>query len=399
MSRPGTTIKGWVEGYQTRIAGGELGFVPALIGLVVIWIVCQSLNANFLSARNLSNLGVDIVGTGLIAAGIVFVLLVGEIDLSVGSVSGLGAALFAVLNVQQGVPEWLAFLSAALCGAAIGLVHGFFIAKVGVPAFVVTLAGLLAWNGLMLFVLGRSGTVNIDDEGMVAMLTSTYFEEVAAAYALAAVGTGLYFLGAWLDRRRRVAVGLPLRPLNEVLVRTGLLAAVAFAAAYVLNMFQGLPLALLILVVVLALMDFVVRRTGYGRRVLALGGGIEAARRVGVRVSTVRISVFVVSSTMASLGGLMLASRITSASQTSGSGTLLINAIAAAVIGGTSLYGGHGTPWSALLGMLVIQSVASGMALLGIQGSVQFMVTGGVLLAAVVVDSLSRRSQQVHGRA
>ncbi|WP_394813593.1 sugar ABC transporter permease [Streptomyces hazeniae] len=399
VSRPGTTIKGWVEGYQTRIAGGELGFVPALIGLVVIWIVCQSLNANFLSARNLSNLGVDIVGTGLIAAGIVFVLLVGEIDLSVGSVSGLGAALFAVLNVQQGVPEWLAFLSAALCGAAIGLVHGFFIAKVGVPAFVVTLAGLLAWNGLMLFVLGRSGTVNIDDEGMVAMLTSTYFEEVAAAYALAAVGTGLYFLGAWLDRRRRVAVGLPLRPLNEVLVRTGLLAAVAFAAAYVLNMFQGLPLALLILVVVLALMDFVVRRTGYGRRVLALGGGIEAARRVGVRVSTVRISVFVVSSTMASLGGLMLASRITSASQTSGSGTLLINAIAAAVIGGTSLYGGHGTPWSALLGMLVIQSVASGMALLGIQGSVQFMVTGGVLLAAVVVDSLSRRSQQVHGRA
>ncbi|WP_247597766.1 sugar ABC transporter permease [Streptomyces sp. RKND-216] len=399
MSRPGRTSKGWVEGYQTRIAGGELGFVPALIGLVVIWIVCQSLNSNFLSARNLSNLGVDIVGTGLIAAGIVFVLLVGEIDLSVGSVSGLGAALFAVLNVQQGFPEWLAFLSAALCGAAIGLVHGFFIAKVGVPAFVVTLAGLLAWNGLMLFVLGRSGTVNIDDEGMVAMLSSTYFEEVAAAYALAAVGTGLYFLGAWLDRRRRLTVGLPLRPLNEVLVRTGLLAAVAFAAAYVLNMFQGLPLALLILVVVLALMDFVVRRTGYGRRVLALGGGIEAARRVGVRVSTVRISVFVVSSTMASLGGLMLASRITSASQTSGSGTLLINAIAAAVIGGTSLYGGHGTPWSALLGMLVIQSVASGMALLGIQGSVQFMVTGGVLLAAVVVDSLSRRSQQVHGRA
>lgn len=399
MSRNSSTPRSWVTAYQHRIAGGEMGFVPALVGLAVIWIVCQSLNAHFLSARNLSNLGVDIVGTGLIAAGIVFVLLIGEIDLSVGSVSGLAAAVFAVLNVQHGVPEWLAFLTAVVCGAATGLVHGFFIAKVGVPAFVVTLAGLLAWNGLMLYVLGTSGTVNLDDEGMVAMLTSTYFEQVAAAYGMAAVGAGLYFLGSWLDRRRRLSVGLPARSLNEVLVRTGVLAAVAFAAAWVLNEFKGLPLALLILVAVLAGLDFVLRRTGYGRRVFALGGGSEPARRVGVRVGMVRISVFVVSATMASVGGLMLASRITSASQTSGSGVLLMSAIAAAVIGGTSLYGGHGTPWSALLGMLVIQSVASGMALLGIQGSVQFMVTGGVLLAAVVIDSLTRRSQRAHGLA
>ena len=398
MSRRGTHPKTWLEGYERRIAGGELGFVPALLGVLVIWIVCQSLNAHFLSARNLSNLSVDIVGTGLIAAGIVFVLLTGEIDLSVGSVSGLAGALFAVLSVQHGVPEWLAFLSAVLCGAAVGLVHGFFIAKVGVPAFVVTLAGLLAWNGLMLYVLGRSGTVNINDEGMVAMLSSTYFAEVAAAYGLAAVGAGLYFAGSWLDRRRRLAVGLPSRPLSEVLVRTALLAAVAFAAAYVLNRFRGLPLALLILLAVLAVLDFVLRRTAYGRKVFALGGGGEPARRVGVRVARVRISVFVISSTMASVGGLMLASRITSASQTSGSGVLLMNAIAAAVIGGISLYGGHGTPWSALLGMLVIQSVASGMALLGIQAAVQFMIIGGVLLAAVVVDSLTRRSQQAHGR-
>jgi D-xylose transport system permease protein len=395
----GMNPKTWLEGYERRIAGGELGFVPALIGLAVIWVVCQSLNAHFLSSRNLSNLSVDIVGTGLVAVGIVFVLLVGEIDLSVGSVSGLAGALFAVLNVQHGVPEWLALCAAVLCGAAVGLIHGFFIAKVGVPAFVVTLAGLLAWNGLMLYVLGRSGTVNIDDEGMVAMLSSTYFEEVAAAYGLAAVGAGLYFLGSWLDRRRRLAVGLPSRPLGEVLVRTALLAAVAFTAAWVLNRFQGLPLALLILLAVLAVLDFVLRRTGYGRRVFALGGGSEPARRVGVRVVRIRMSVFVISSVMASVGGLMLASRITSASQTSGSGILLMNAIAAAVIGGTSLYGGHGTPWSALLGMLVIQSVASGMALLGIQAAVQFMITGGVLLAAVVVDSLTRRSQQAHGRA
>ncbi|EST37145.1 hypothetical protein N566_14570, partial [Streptomycetaceae bacterium MP113-05] len=220
MSRQRVKARNWIEGYQHRIAGGELGFVPALVGVVVIWIVCQSLDSQFLSARNLSNLSVDIVGTGLIATGIVFVLLIGEIDLSVGSVSGLAAALFAVLNVQHGYPEWLAFLSAVLCGAAIGLVHGFFIAKVGVPSFVVTLAGLLAWNGLMLYVLGPSGTVNIDDEGLLAMLSSTYFEQVGAAYGLAAAGAGLYFLGAWLERRRRHEVGLPARPLNELLVRT-----------------------------------------------------------------------------------------------------------------------------------------------------------------------------------
>nr|WP_245659714.1 sugar ABC transporter permease [Streptomyces ochraceiscleroticus] len=381
------------------MSAGELGAVPVVLGLVVIWIIFQALNGAFLSPRNLSNLSLDIVGTGLIAVGIVFVLLIAELDLSVGSVSGLAAAVFAVLSVRNGMPEWLALLIAVLTGAAIGAVHGFFVARVGVPSFVVTLAGLLAWNGLMLYVLGASGTVNLDDQGLVATLTSYYFSHAAAAYGLAAVGSIVFFLASYQEARRRKTAGVPSRPLREIAVRTALLAVIAFAAAAVLNQFQGLPLALLIFLLIIVCLDFALRRTPYGRQVFSLGGGIEAARRAGINVVWVRISVFMVSGTMAAIGGLFLASRITSASQTSGSGNLLLNAIAAAVIGGTSLYGGRGRTWSALLGILVIQSIASGMALLGIQAAVQFMITGGVLLAAVVLDSLTRRSQRARGRA
>lgn len=383
---------------RRRFHAGELGSVPVVLGLLVVWIIFESLNKNFLSPRNLSNLSVDIVGIGMISIGVVFVLLLGEIDLSVGSVSGLSAAAFAVLNVQQGVPEPLALLFAVVAGTLAGAVQGFFFAKVGVPAFVVTLAGLLGWNGLMLYILGYTGTINLDDEGLVAMLTSFYFTHVAAAYGLAVIGTAGYFLASYQDVRRRRAAGVPARSLGEIAVRTGLLAAMSLAAAWVLNQYQGLPLALLIFLVFLVGLDQVLRRTRYGRMIFALGGSVEAARRTGLNVDLVRISVFMVSATMAAIGGIFLASRITSATQTSGTGILLMDAIAAAVIGGTSMFGGRGRTWSALLGVLVIQSIASGVALMGIQTAVQFMITGGVLLVAVVIDSLSRRAQRAHGR-
>lgn len=392
-------LRNGAEAFRQRLTGGELGALPVVLGVLAIWTVFQILNSNFLSPRNLSNLSVDIVGAGLIAVGIVFVLLIGEIDLSVGSVSGLAAAVLAVLNVQRGVAEWLAVLVAVLGGAAAGCIHGFFVARVGVPSFVVTLAGLLGWDGLMLYILGTSGTINLDDDGLVAKLTSHYFHDVAAAYGVAAFGSILCFLVAYQDRRRRTAAGMPPRSLGEIGVRTGVVALIAFGAAYVLNQFQGLPFALLAFLVIVAGLDFLLRRTRYGRSVYALGGGTEAARRAGIDAVRVRVSVFMISGTMAAIGGLFLASRITSASQTSGTGLLLMNAIAAAVIGGASLFGGRGTTWSALLGMLVIQSVASGMALLGIQAALQFMITGGVLLGAAVIDSLARRSQKEHGRA
>ncbi|MCZ4508050.1 sugar ABC transporter permease [Streptomyces sp. ActVer] len=385
--------------FRRKLRAGELGSLPVVLVLAAVWITFQSLNSNFLSPRNLSNLSVDIVGTGLIAVGIVFVLLLGELDLSVGSISGLAAAAFAVLNVNHGVPEWLAVIIAVLAGTLAGTVQGFSVARTRVPAFVVTLAGLLTWNGLMLYILGTSGTVNLDENGLVAKLTSYYFTNDAAAYGLATVAAGVVFLVSYQDMRRRKAVGMPHRSLQWITVRTGVVAVVAFTAAYLLNRFQGLPLALLIFLVVVAGLDLVLRRTHYGRQVYALGGSVEAARRASLSVTRVQTAVLAVSGTMAAIGGLFLASRITSVSQGSGSGVLLVNAIAAAVIGGTSLFGGRGTTWSAVLGMLIIQSIASGMAITDTPTAVQFIITGGVLFAAVLIDSLSRRSQQARGRA
>ncbi|WPB96155.1 sugar ABC transporter permease [Streptomyces malaysiensis] len=389
----------FADAFGRRLGGGTIGSVPVVLGLLAIWAVFQILNPHFLSPRNLSNLSVDIVGTGMLALGVIFVLLVGEIDLSVGSVSGLASALYAVLNVNLGMAEPPAIVLGVLCGTAVGFVHGFFTAVVGVPAFVVTLAGLLGWYGLMLFIMGTYGTINLNDQGVVAQLTNYYFSDVAAAYALAALGTAGYFLTAWRGVKRRRAAGVPTRPPAVIALRTGALAVIAFAAAYVLNRFQGLPLALLIFLVFLVVLDYVLRRTTYGRMIFALGGGVEAARRAGINVAWVRTSAFMMSSTMAAIGGLFLASRINSVSQTSVTTDLLMNAIAAAVIGGTSLFGGRGSTWSALLGVLVIQSIASGVALMDIQTAVQFMITGGVLLLAVVIDSLSRRAQRAHGRA
>ncbi|GGP39826.1 sugar ABC transporter permease [Streptomyces abikoensis] len=387
----------WSE-FRRKLRSGELGSLPVVVGLIIIALVFQLRDSAFLGAENLSNLFVTAAGTGLIAVGIVFVLILGEIDLSVGSVSGLSAAVFAVLNVHHGMPEWLALVLALVTGALAGVLHGYFFARIGVPAFVVTLAGLLGWNGLMLQVLGSNGTINLDDSGLVAGLTNHYFADVSAAYGLATLGVAVFFLASWRDSKRREAAGVPSRPLSEIVLRTAVLAVPAYAVAWLLNQYKGLPLALVIFLGVVVALDFVLRRTSYGRKVFALGGSVEAARRAGVNVAAVRISVFALSGTMAALGGMFLASQINAANQSSGAGSLLMNAIAAAVIGGTSLFGGRGSTWSALLGVLVIQSIASGMALLGIASAVQYMITGAVLLAAVVIDSLSRRTQKTAGR-
>ncbi|MCQ9136307.1 sugar ABC transporter permease [Streptomyces hilarionis] len=383
---------------RRRLREGDLGPLPALLALAVTWAVFQSLNGNFLSPRNLSVLSVDIVGTGVIAVGIVFVLLIGEIDLSVGSLAGLAGAVFASLNVNLGMPEWLAVLVAVACGAAAGALHGYSFARIGVPAFVVTLAGLLAWNGVMLYLLGTETSINFSETGLVATLTSRYFGTAVAGYGVASLATAAYLLVALRDRRRRTAAGMPYAPVGRIWVRTALLAAATFTAVHVLGRFEGVPLALLLFLAVVVASDLFLRRTPYGRRVLAVGGGVEAARRAGVDVTRVRIAVFVASGTLAAAGGLFVASRLTSASQVPGSGMLLINAVAAAVIGGTSLFGGRGSPWSALLGVLIIQSIASGMALLGVDSPIQFIVTGGVLYVAVVLDSLARRAALARGR-
>jgi D-xylose transport system permease protein len=389
---------GYITEFKRKIKAGDLGSLPVVIGLVIIWIIFQSLNSNFLTAGNLSDISVAMVGTGMIAIGIVFVLLLGEIDLSVGSVSGVAGATFAVLNITNGMNEVLALVLAVLTGTAAGAIHGFVFARIGVPAFAVTLAGLLFWQGFMLQILGDNGTINLND-GIVTKLTSYYFSDVAAAYGLAVVAVAAYFLTGFLGNRRREAAGIPSRPLSDLMLRTVLLAVVSFAVAIVYNQHKGLPLAVVIFLAVLVFTDFLLRRTAYGRKVFALGGSVEASRRAGINVELVRISVFAIAGGFAALGGLFVASKIAAANQGAGTGEFLMNVIAAAVIGGTSLFGGRGRTWDALLGVMVIVSIQYGLALEGIASPVQYMITGGVLLATVVIDAITRKTQKTAGRA
>ncbi|MFE1442705.1 sugar ABC transporter permease [Streptomyces sp. NPDC058739] len=383
-------VRGFLDARRHNLLTGGLGPVPAMVVLILIWTVFQILDPRFLSPRNLSNLSVDIVGTGLIATGLVFVLLIGEIDLSVGALSGFTASLFAVLNVHHGMPEVLAALLAVAAGCAAGALNGVIFARMGVASFAVTLAAGLGWSGMLAIVLGGSGTVFFDDEGFVATLTSYHFGR-PAAYGLAALVTGTYFFAARQRSRYHRASGAAFPSTRRIAARTVALGLIAFAGAAVLNQYRGLPLALLIFLLVVAGLDYCLRRTTYGRTVYAQGGSLEAARRAGLHVVAVRISVFMVSGTMAALGGLLLASRTSTVGAGSPTLILLVNVVAAAVIGGTSLFGGRGRTWSAMLGILVIQSVASGMALLGLRGAIQITITAGILLIAVIADSLSRR--------
>ncbi|WP_374196803.1 sugar ABC transporter permease [Streptomyces sp. ISL-100] len=390
---------GYVSEFKRKLHAGDLGSIPVVIGLILICAIFQGLNSNFLSAQNLSNIAVTMVATGMMAVGIIFVLLLGEIDLSVGSVSGVSGAIVAVLSVTHGMNEWLAVLVAIVSGAAMGALHGFFFARVGAPAFAVTLAGLLFWLGFMLQLLGDQGTINLDSDGVVGQLTTYYFSDVAAAYGLAALAVAGFFLSSFFDNRRREAAGIPSRPLVDTVLRTALLAVVAFAAAIMFNQYKGLPLALVLFLVVLVVTDFVLRRTAYGRKIFALGGSVEASRRAGINVTAIRISVFSIAGTFAAVGGLFWASKIAAANQSAGAGDLLMNVIAAAVIGGTSLFGGRGRTWNALLGVMVIVSIQYGLALEGIATPIQYMITGGVLLATVVIDSVTRKTQKTAGRA
>jgi D-xylose transport system permease protein len=383
--------------FRRRLGQGELGSLPVLVGVAVIWAIFAIANPNFLTPGNLTNLVLQLAATGTISLGVVLVLLLGEIDLSVGAVSGVTAAVVAVLNVDHGVAGWLAILIGLAAGAAIGALQGFWVTRFRIPAFVVTLAGLLAWTGALLLVLGDTGTVNLTDSTIVG-LANTFFIPLYA-WLLALLVAAAYAAAKLLERRRRVAAGLPIAPLRTIVTRMVVLTAGALAAAAVLAADRGLPLALVIFTGLVALVDLLIRRTRFGRHVLAVGGNAEAARRAGIRVDNVRLVVFTLASTLAAAGGILAASRLFAVSQSSGASDTLLNAIAAAVIGGTSLWGGRGSAYSALLGGLVIFSISNGMDLLGVQSSTKFIVTGAVLLLAATVDAVSRRGRQAAGRA
>ena len=379
------------SGLLGRILRGEVGFLQVFIALALIWTIFQLANDRFLTAVNLTNLMLQVTAIAIISIGVVLVLLLGEIDLSIGAVSGLCAGIMAVLTVQHGWSPALAILVGLLAGTSIGLINGFFNTFFGIPSFVVTLAGLIAWQGALLLVLGDTGTINLPPS-IITDLTSTFYG-AGVGWTLAIVVTAGTLGAGLLTRRRRQAAGLEPPPLAGIVFRTVLVGAAIFIAVAILLSDRGVPLAVIILLGLTGLFVFITERTRFGRHIYAVGGNAEAARRAGIRVSRVRITVFAIASTMAAAGGIMAASRLIAVNQSSGSGDVLLNAIAGPVIAGTSLFGGRGTVWSALLGALVIGSISNGMDLLGLESSVKFMITGGVLLAAVTLDALTRRQR------
>jgi len=385
------------QGLRRRVSEGDLGSLPVVIGLVVIWLVFWWLNPNFLTARNLTNLVLQIVVYGMIAAGVVLVLLLGEIDLSVGSVSGMCAAIMGVLNVKMGQPAPVALLAALLTGVLIGLLQGFWFTRLHVPSFVVTLAGLLAWSGAQLWVLGDTGTVNLNDK-LIVGLANTFFP-AWVGWAIAAVAIIIFAIATGEEHRRRRAAGLVVGSPPLLAVQVIIFGVVMFGAVAVLNADRGVPSGILILLGFVVVLDYLTRRTRFGRHIYAVGGNPEAARRAGISVTSIRIAVFGMGSFMAATGGIMAASRLFAVNQSSGQSDTLLNSIASAVIGGVSLFGGRGSVWAAPLGALVIGSISNGMDLLALSSSVKFMITGAVLLLAVTIDALSRRGRESAGRA
>jgi D-xylose transport system permease protein len=391
INDPRIIARGRMASIRKRLATGDIGQLPVIIGLIVIWgIFGYASGGTFFKSENMVDLANQMAATGAIAVGVVFVLLLGEIDLTVSFVAGLAAAVMAVANVNMGISAPVAILLGISTGALIGLLQGFWFARLGIPSFVVTIAGYLAWQGAILWVLGKTGVVNLRDP-FILHIADTYFNGLQA-YGIGALFVGYFGLsGFWSYMTRRNA-GLHSQSLRTLVAGIVVLAVITSVAIYWLTGDRGLPAPLVILVGLIMLMDYLLRRTRFGRMVYAVGGNVEAARRAGIPVTRVRIACFVICSTFAAWGGIMAASRSLSVNQNSGQGALLMYAIASAVIGGTSLYGGRGSAWAALLGVLVIQSIANGMTLISINSDMQFIITGVVLLAAVTIDAFTRRA-------
>ena len=395
----GEGFRGAISRFGTRVRGGDLGSLPVVIGLALIWVIFQILNPNFLSANNLVNLALQSAATGTIAIGVVLVLLVAQIDLSIGSISGLSAAILGVGLTQLNWPVWLAILVALAVGAGIGLLYGLLFTRFGVPTFVITLAGLLGFLGLQLKVLGPNGSINLPYDSWIVQFATSMFLAPWLAYSISVLAVLGLFGSDWLRNRRRRRAGLSTSSVTVMLIKGGLLLAVLVVSIWYLAMDRGVGLMFLLFVALVIVMNFFLTRTKWGRSVFAVGGNVEAARRAGIKVNRVYISVLMLGTLFATLGGLLASARLTSASLSSGGGDTNLVAIAAAVIGGTSLFGGRGSAFSALLGIMVIQSISNGLTLLNLDSSIRYMITGAVLLLAVIIDSLSRRSRVRHGQA
>jgi D-xylose transport system permease protein len=399
------SVRGALQGYVDRVRGGELGALPAVAGIVVLSVLFSVLRPDtFPTPLNVTNLFVQAVPISLLAMGLVFVLLLGEIDLSAGVVSGVCAAVMAVAMARHGVPWYWAVLGAVVCGAVIGLFTGVLVSMVRIPSFVVTLALFLAWQGVTLKLIGQGGTVPVRDPVLVGLTNSSM--SVVWGWVLAGVIVVLYAvlqLNRWRVQRSR---NLASQPLAVVLARIVVIAAITFTVTGILNVnralnpnftLAGIPYAVPVVVALLLLLTFLLSRTSFGRHVYAVGGNAEAARRAGISVSRIRVLVFVLSSSLAAISGIAAASRLSSVDPSSGGGNTLLYAVGAAVIGGTSLFGGRGRVRDAVLGGLVIAIIANGLGLLQVSAYLNFIITGAVLLLAASVDALARRRAAATG--
>ena len=400
-----TTLQGAGREYLDRLRGGDMGALPAVLGLIVLGIVFTVLRPEtFPSFGNLANLTVQAGAICVLAMGLVPVLLLGEIDLSAGVAGGASAGVMAILINNKGWPWPAAVLGAVVTGLVIGVAIGLLVSRLGIPSFVVTLAFFLGIQGITLKLIGAGGTVPVRNATIVGIANNNL--PVTWGWVLAIVVVVAYAVTELLRLQRQMSRNLQHPPTALVVARIIALAVVILAFAYILNSnrarvatftLAGVPYVVPIVGVLLVIWTFVLGRTAYGRHVYAVGGNAEAARRAGINVQMIRISVFMIGSSMAALSGIVAASRLNAVTPDAGAGNTLLYAVGAAVIGGTSLFGGKGRPRDAIIGGLVIATIDNGLGLMGFDAYVNYLVTGGVLLLAASVDAVSRRRRSATG--
>lgn len=397
-----TSVSETFRAYIGRVRGGDMGPLPAVIGLVVLVVLFSLLRPVFFTPLNFANFFTQAAVVAILAMGLVFVLLLGEIDLSAGVTSGVSGALLAVGMASWGFPWYVAFLVSMASGLVIGLFIGFLVARVGIPSFVVTLALFLAFQGLVLVIIGEGGNVRITNDVILAIQNNNLPAWGGWLFYLILV---LGYLGLALNGRiRRLRRGFSAQAMSLILIKTAVIAVIGFVTVWILNLersvnpelnpLSGVPIIIPIIALLALAFGFVLERTRFGRHVYAVGGNVEAARRAGINIRTVRIAVFSICSTTAAFAGIVAASRAASVDPNAGR-FIVLSAIAAAVIGGTSLFGGRGRIYDALIGAAVVAVIDNGMGLLGYPAGVKLMITGGVLMLAAGADALSRKRSMV----
>ncbi len=392
------SLKGAAANYLSRIKSGDIGSLPAVLGLVALIAVFGFMSEYFLTNRNFANLLTQAAPVMVIAMGLVFVLLLGEIDLSAGYASGVCGAVLVLLVTDHGWSWYTALGMSIVVGAALGTFIGILVSRLGIPSFVVTLAAFLAFQGILLLLAGEGGTIPIADETILAVENSNM--SPMQGWILWAVASALYVLSGLRRINSRRKAGLVVELTQLWAMKTIALLVITGVAVFQLNQERGLsetnstkgvPYVAPLILVILIAGTFLLSKTAFGRHIYAVGGNAEAARRAGINVKRVRTIAFVLCSSLAAIAGMLFASRMNSISPSTGGSSTLLYAVGAAVIGGVSLFGGKGRMRDAILGGLVVAVIDNGMGLLGYGAGIQFLVTGAVLLVSAGVDAISRR--------